>query len=927
MAYQPKSYKKFVATAATATLVATAVVPAAFADEVKTAADFSDVAPQYKEAVDYLVDQKIAAGKDPSKFGTAESIIRIDAAVWIAKAVLDEGQISAAPASKFTDVPNRAKIYVDALKAAGYVNGQSDTKYNSYAPITRGEVALILAEAYDLEGNSANNTFTDVNSRYLAAVSALKDNGITAGKSTTRFGTGDAITRGELAVWVYKLETLNALAVANVAVAVNGTDATVTADVKNAEANAEATISLYPNGDLKATPVVKTAKVVDGKVSTQFNDIPTGTHTVIVKVGEASANQSFTIVSADVASVTPLSATQVQVKFSQPVDEDTLFSNVANGTFNTGVFSMTSLDGIAPGTVTGELSEDGTTLVVTTTNPVSKRYDVVIDGLKSEAGVSIPKYSKMITIAADEVAPVIVGTERVSASQVKVKFSEPLKAFTNVTFAYADGSALPSGAVTGSIADGADEFTISMGSNVTANKELVATIIGAQDKNGNLLSPNPATVSFVKGAADGTAPTVTNISQTGPTTFAIKFSEALLSAPTVTVGGTAAASVKVDPSDSSRYIVTSSSVLNDATTIAYSNFSDLSGEVGTAGSQVVTFVKDAVAPKLVSSKVVVDSTTGKEVLEFTFDKDVDITAASTVSARGNFVKDYVTTTGLVFGPTALSYSDADNKKVVRVTDALDTFLGGATTDVEGAVYNLDLSFANVESLSDVAITSGKATFTRGVDGTPSSVAVVKVNTVAQSATDNNQVLVTFDRAVDGASATNAANYSIAGATIDSVTLLPVAAGGTQQAVLNLKQDSNTFTGVRNINISNVKALGSTKVMEPFFTNTVSIEENVAPKVTSAKLTSTTQVTLTFSEAVTSAAANDFEVLVGGVSQATVENVSLTSGTPSTTHTLTINTVDAAELAKGITLKPLSTLDIVDAVGNKLSVPSNITVTQ
>ena len=206
MAYQPKSYKKFVATAATATLVASAVAPVAFA--AKPAAEFTDVAPQYKEAVDYLVDNTIAAGKTPSTFGTAENIIRVDAAIWIAKATMDSGEISAAPASNFSDVPDRGKIYVDALKFKGYVNGSTATTFNSYANISRGEVAMILAEAYDIEGNTANNKFTDVNARYLAAVSALKDNGITSGKTSTNFGTNDAITRGELAIWVHRLELL-----------------------------------------------------------------------------------------------------------------------------------------------------------------------------------------------------------------------------------------------------------------------------------------------------------------------------------------------------------------------------------------------------------------------------------------------------------------------------------------------------------------------------------------------------------------------------------------------------------------------------------------------------------------------------------------------------------------------------------------------
>ncbi|WP_218274867.1 hypothetical protein, partial [Pseudomonas sp. GP01-A3] len=78
----------------------------------------------------------------------------------------------------------------------------------------------------------------------------------------------------------------------------------------------------------------------------------------------------------------------------------------------------------------------------------------------------------------------------------------------------------------------------------------------------------------------------------------------------------------------------------------------------------------------------------------------------------------------------------------------------------------------------------------------------------------------------------------------------------------------------NITVQNVKALGSTKTMLPYSTNQVSLKENVAPVVTSARLTATDKITLTFSEAVTDAAGLDFEVLVGGVSQGTPDTVTV-----------------------------------------------------
>lgn len=203
MAYQPKSYKKFVATAATATLVATAVVPAAFADEVKTAA-FTDVAPQYQAAVDFVVEQAIAKGISETQFGISKEIIRGDAAIMIANAAKLNNPD--APSSGFTDVPTRGALAINSLKAAGVTSGKSATSFDFNGDITRGEAAVFLANAFELEGNTANVKFTDVNSRYMAAVAALVDNGVTNGKSTTQFGTDDNITRGDFARWIHALE-------------------------------------------------------------------------------------------------------------------------------------------------------------------------------------------------------------------------------------------------------------------------------------------------------------------------------------------------------------------------------------------------------------------------------------------------------------------------------------------------------------------------------------------------------------------------------------------------------------------------------------------------------------------------------------------------------------------------------------------------
>ncbi|MFB1082173.1 S-layer homology domain-containing protein [Jeotgalibacillus sp. JSM ZJ347] len=204
MAYN-QNYKKFVTTAATATLVASAVAPAAAANEVSTAS-FTDVSDRYSEAVNYLVENNLTSGLTESKFGVSETIKRGDAAIILARAL--ELQNEDAPASGFSDVPERGALAINSLKEAGVINGKSATNFGFNDEITRGEMALILtkANAYALEGDADNMTFTDVNSRYAEAVAALVEAGITQGTSETQFGTNNSIKRGDFAIFVYRAE-------------------------------------------------------------------------------------------------------------------------------------------------------------------------------------------------------------------------------------------------------------------------------------------------------------------------------------------------------------------------------------------------------------------------------------------------------------------------------------------------------------------------------------------------------------------------------------------------------------------------------------------------------------------------------------------------------------------------------------------------
>lgn len=188
-----KSYRKIIATAATALMVASAGFSAA-------ATDFSDVTPRYAESIDFLVS-KGAKGMGDSSFGISEEIKRIDAAILTAKVLgLDTEK---APASGFKDVPERGQAAVNALKAAGITSGKTKTLFDSNSPITRGEVAIWIQKGFDLKGET-DLTFKDVPKNYQPAVQALVANGVAKGMSADNFGINANVKRGDFAIFLYK---------------------------------------------------------------------------------------------------------------------------------------------------------------------------------------------------------------------------------------------------------------------------------------------------------------------------------------------------------------------------------------------------------------------------------------------------------------------------------------------------------------------------------------------------------------------------------------------------------------------------------------------------------------------------------------------------------------------------------------------------
>ncbi|QCR31454.1 S-layer homology domain-containing protein [Lysinibacillus sp. SGAir0095] len=203
-----KPFKYFNTAIAAAVVTSGVAVVAPQATEA-TELKFLDVkvGAYYYDAVMSLAERGIVNGYPDGTYGPEKSITRGQVAVILANALgLDTYDVTD---PGFKDVPKSHDYYsaIAALANAGYINGYEDDTYKPSQPISRYHMALILAAAYNLEATDVDALpFTDVKNDYKAQVAALYENGVTAGKTTTTFGGNQKVTRGQMALFIAAAE-------------------------------------------------------------------------------------------------------------------------------------------------------------------------------------------------------------------------------------------------------------------------------------------------------------------------------------------------------------------------------------------------------------------------------------------------------------------------------------------------------------------------------------------------------------------------------------------------------------------------------------------------------------------------------------------------------------------------------------------------
>lgn len=880
MAYQSKKYRKFVATAATATLVATAVAPAAgFAAESN---DFKDLSGYgwAEGAINYLVSKGAIEGYEDGSFRPGASLSRAEAATILARTLGLE--IKEDAKASFGDAENHwASKYIAAIQEQkpGVINGFPSGDFKPDDKIARQDFAKMIVAAYpELKRDESAVVQLKDKATYAeaqAAVEVLASLGIVTGFEDGTFKPTANVNRAQTATFVHRtevpaervpVETTEAKVVSVSAINANeikvefnrevNTDSAKLADnykIVKYTSGTENTLAVNTLASGAADIVVlEDKKSVVIKLTTTLDKADNYKVTVdgvmdskydkVLKF--ESEVQPFFDAEAPKLVKAEYDGTNLVATFNEPIDGTTLAGIVAK---------VNGVDVTA--SAAGDTAGDYT---VTFTLPSSLtsagNYTLTLTGatdlLANVAGTQLASYA----ISTDTTAPAVSSLKQVASNAFKVTFSEGIQGgavelnnlVSNGKFTVVKGSyAIPSAQVTVTAGDNAREYVVTIADAVSnpnklynsgeSTANLTVNIEGYKDNVGLVGNKYTGSITLTK---DTTGPVVV--------------SEKLNTVSVDTTGGAAdgTATIKIP--------------FNEAVTVA--------------DSTKVRIYKDGI---LYTTGIATVTPAGKEV---------------TVT----------TTAGFVDGPAKLTVE----------------FLAGALED----------EFGNKNS----AVTTN-------VNYNVAETFKVITSSILTAPSDNGNVIVlNYGENMDS-SAAEAANYKLDGSALPAGTKVSFVDGNQKvqidlpetykvpanaNYVLTVSKDVKTKNGL------SVAADADGKV----FTTAVQLVDNVAPELKGAKFIDsnndgkTDEIELTFSEVIDATATDDFLVQVGSTAiELTNAEIILDATAKTAKVKLTLSSEINVSQATTVAIAELSSVntavDTADAAGNTVTVGSKVTVTK
>ncbi|ADH98339.1 S-layer homology domain-containing protein [Salisediminibacterium selenitireducens] len=159
---------------------------------------------RFAEDIYYLTHREVISGFPDGSFHPDRTVTRAQAAIMIGRALGFDGEQRD---NQFADVSTsmQASGFIQAAADVGIIQGFPDETFRPDDTVTRGQMAIFLARAFDLQDDGSSNiTFTDMSSSMQAyhAVHAIYTKDITQGFPDGTYRPDEGVTRGQFSAFL-----------------------------------------------------------------------------------------------------------------------------------------------------------------------------------------------------------------------------------------------------------------------------------------------------------------------------------------------------------------------------------------------------------------------------------------------------------------------------------------------------------------------------------------------------------------------------------------------------------------------------------------------------------------------------------------------------------------------------------------------------
>jgi trimeric autotransporter adhesin len=719
MAYQPKSYRKFLAGTITAAVVASAVAPAASAAEVKFTDLTSITDAETLSAIQALVGLGVIVGYPDGTFKPNQTINKSQAAEMIVKALPNVEPKANPTGGVFEDLTEKSysSKFVEALVDAGLI--EKGGKFGPTTGMTREAMAVTLVKAFGLKDTGAAVTIKDLDKASeagRAAITILAQHGLT--KVDTFNPTAD-VTRSQFALFFYRAV---ALATAVEVVEVKSTsNTTLEVKVKGSLTKVAPTDFTFDGG-----LTVTAAEIVPAAAADTFTTVKLTTsaqeagksYKLLTSFGKEVKTEVKVVGTADVvvSSVSALTNTKVTVKFKDAVAAAPSKES----------FTIKDDAGVVVPVTAVALAADGKSVVLTTA--AQKAYSKYTIETKGFTGA-------FVGLPADTVKPTVQTVAVDSYKTVKITFSEAVDTATATNIAnYTIDNNLS--VLKAEVSAAGNVVTLTTADQVVGTVYKV-TVQNVTDLAGNAI--DKADGVFGGMVKDTTAQTVdvANTFNTDYNEIKVTFGKEVDAATATNIAnysinnGLSVLKAVVDADDAKVvYLTTTDQVVGTVYELTVSkNVTD------TLGNKLANDVKDLFGgmAKDTSKPTPTALVTDNDKVTVTFNKKVDAATATNIA-------NYTLDNSLTVVKAELNTAGT----VVTLTTSSQTV---------GSLYKLTVQ--NVTSVYGTAMDKYETVF----GGMAKDTAAPTITTISALA---NTVIITFSDAVDTATASNPTNYSFDG---------------------------------------------------------------------------------------------------------------------------------------------------------------------